>query len=102
VTVRIFARRRYQAPLAGAWSGAAADDRRRHFYERARPKAPRGRSVQELYWRSGNVANQRIGLPVAIGVQNVGNHADILKHRERQCADTTGTVPVLWAGHFQR
>ena len=23
-------------------------------------------------------------------------------YRERKCADTTGTVPVPWAGHFQR
>jgi len=22
-------------------------------------------------------------------------------YRERKCADTTGTVPVAWAGHFQ-
>ena len=22
-------------------------------------------------------------------------------HTERKCADTTGTVPILWAGHFQ-
>ena len=24
-----------------------------------------------------------------------------LSHRERNCADTIGTVPVPWAGHFQ-
>jgi len=23
------------------------------------------------------------------------------RHRERKCADTIGTVPVHWAGHFQ-
>jgi len=22
-------------------------------------------------------------------------------YRERKCADTIGTVPVAWAGHFQ-
>jgi len=24
------------------------------------------------------------------------------RYSDRKCADTTGTVPVPWAGHFQR
>jgi len=27
--------------------------------------------------------------------------ANLFMHRERKCADTIGTVPVPWAGHFQ-
>jgi len=23
-------------------------------------------------------------------------------HRERKCADTIGTVPILWAGHWKQ
>ena len=26
----------------------------------------------------------------------------LLCYRERKCADTIGTVPITWAGHFQR
>jgi len=29
------------------------------------------------------------------------NYLALRVNRERKCADTTGTVPVLWAGHFQ-
>ena len=31
----------------------------------------------------------------------VSQQASASKYRERKCADTTGTVLVPWAGHFQ-
>ena len=36
-----------------------------------------------------------------LGALQIEDRSPQATNRERKCADTTGTVPVPWAGHFQ-